>query len=90
MFRFFLSLICCLSIVHIKAQVTEKTEPLYIKSIQFKGSSQQAQLPIVKLGDRMSLSFDDLRGTEADFYYKITHHNFDWTESDLSKGEYLP
>ena len=89
MFRFFLSLICCLFIVHIKAQVTEKSEPLYSKSIQFKGSSQQAQLPIVKLGDRMSLSFDDLRGTEADFYYKITHHNFDWTESDLSKGEYL-
>lgn len=73
----------------IAAQSTEKIEPFYIKSIQFQGGSQQAQLPIVKLGETISLSFDDLRGIEADFYYQITHHNYDWTPSDLSKGEYL-
>ncbi len=89
MYRVYLLILCCFSLSGLQAQNLEKTEPLYIKSIQFQGGSQQAQLPIVKLGESMSLSFDDLRGTEEDFYYRITHHNFDWSESDLSKGEYL-
>ena len=87
--RLYLLTLCFLSFNVLLAQKGEKTEPLYIKSIQFQGGSQQAQLPIVKLGESISLSFDDLRGIEEDFYYQITHHNFDWTLSDLSKGEYL-
>ena len=71
------------------AQVEERVEPEYIKTIQFKGNTRQSQLPILKLGDRLRLTFDAINGEEADFYYKITHHDFDWTPSDLSKGEYL-
>jgi len=89
MYRVYLLILCFFAIGGLQAQNVEKTEPLYIKSIQFQGGSQQAQLPIVKLGESISLSFDDLRGTEEDFYYRISHHNFDWSESDLSKGEYL-
>ena len=84
--RLYLLTLCFLSFNVLMAQKGEKTEPLYIKSIQFQGGSQQAQLPIVKLGESISLSFDDLRGIAEDFYYQITHHNFDWTLSDLSKG----
>jgi hypothetical protein len=89
MYRVYLLILCFFAFGGLQAQNVEKTEPLYIKSIQFQGGSQQAQLPIVKLGESISLSFDDLRGTEEDFYYRITHHNFDWSLSDLSKGEYL-
>ncbi|MBT8261997.1 MAG: DUF5103 domain-containing protein [Bacteroidia bacterium] len=71
------------------AQANEIPAPEYISTIQFKGSTSQSQLPIIRLGERLRLSFDALNGNEDDFYYKITHHNFDWTESDLSKGEYL-
>lgn len=71
------------------AQVEERVEPEYIKTIQFKGNTRQSQLPILNLGDRLRLTFDAINGEEADFYYKITHHDFDWTPSDLSKGEYL-
>jgi hypothetical protein len=71
------------------AQVSEKIEPQNIRTIQFKGSSAQSQLPIIQLGSTIELSFDDINGNEEDYYYKITHHNFDWTPSDLSKGEYL-
>src|SRR5690606_1431653 len=35
------------------------------------------------------LSFDALNGDEEDYYYTITHYNFDWTPTDLSKSEYL-
>jgi len=71
------------------AQVQEKIEPENIRTIQFRGGTQQSQLPIIRLGEPLQLSFDDIIGNEADYYYTITHCNFDWTESDLSKGEYL-
>lgn len=71
------------------AQILEKIEPSYISTIQFRGTTDQSQLPIVRLGESVQLSFDALNGEEADFYYTITHHNFDWSPSDLSKSEYL-
>lgn len=71
------------------AQYDEIAEPDYIKTIQFQGLTRQSKLPILKLGERLYLSFDALNGEEADFYYTITHHDFDWKLSDLSKGEYL-
>jgi hypothetical protein len=70
-------------------QAEEIAAPEYIRTIQFRGSTVLSQLPIVRLGERIGLSFDVLNGSEDDYYYVITHHNFDWTESDLSKGEYL-
>lgn len=75
--------------VTVNSQVIEKIEPYYIRTIQFRGNTQQSQLPIIRLGDRLTLTFDDINGNEEDYYYKITHHDFDWNESDLSKGEYL-
>ena len=71
------------------AQVEETIEPEYIRTIQFKGASSQSKLPIIELGQKLRLSFDDIIGNEADYFYTIEHFNFDWTPSDLSKGEYL-
>ncbi|WP_203296011.1 type IX secretion system plug protein [Luteirhabdus pelagi] len=71
------------------AQVQELPAPDYIRTIKFRGSSVEGQLPIMRLGESFEMSFDALNGQEDDYYYEITHHNFDWTESDLSKGEYL-
>jgi len=72
-----------------EAQFIEKIEPYHIRTIQFRGGAQQSKLPIIRLGASLELSFDDIIGDEADYYYRITHHDFDWTPSDLSKGEYL-
>ena len=71
------------------AQVEEKIEPGYIKTIQFRGNSAFSQLPIIKLGESLELSFDAINGNEEDYYYTVTHYDFDWTPSDFSKGEYL-
>ncbi|PVW17040.1 type IX secretion system plug protein [Marixanthomonas spongiae] len=71
------------------SQLAEIPAPNYIKTIQFKGTTAQSELPVIRLGERLQLSFDALNGKEEDFYYTITHHNFDWTESDLAKSEYL-
>ncbi len=71
------------------SQIQEKIEPGYISTVQFRGTTDQSQLPIIRLGERVQLSFDALNGKEEDYYYTISHHNFDWTPSDLSKSEYL-
>tara|TARA_B100000795_G_scaffold156063_1_gene117075 strand:- start:6190 stop:7446 length:1257 start_codon:yes stop_codon:yes gene_type:complete len=85
-----LSLFLFLSYISIGiSQVEEIVEPEYIRTIQFKGTSSQSKLPIIELGQSLQLSFDDIIGDEADYYYTIEHFNFDWTRSDLSKGEYL-
>lgn len=70
-------------------QVTETAAPNFIKTITFQGNTPLAQLPILKLGERFQLSFDDINGDERDYYYKIEHFNFDWTPSNLAKGEYI-
>ena len=71
------------------AQYAEQIEPDFIKTIQFAGETKQSQLPIIRLGEELFLSFDDLNGNEADYYYQITHHDFEWALSDLTKGEYM-
>ena len=71
------------------AQYTEHIEPDFIKTIQFAGDTKQSQLPIISLSEALFLSFDDLNGNEADYYYQITHHDFNWALSDLTKGEYM-
>lgn len=71
------------------AQVEEVNPPSYIQTVTFKGGTPQAQLPIVELGSSITLEFDDLNASESDYFYTITHYNFDWTPSDLAKSEYL-
>ena len=71
------------------SQEQEIIAPEYIRTLKFSGISQQSKIPIIRLGSPLQLSFDALNGEEADFYYEINHYNFDWTPSDLSKGEYM-
>lgn len=72
------------------AQVAKEiSAPAYIKTVQFKGNTDQSQLPLIKLGETLRLSFDDIIGDETDYYYKIQHYNYDWTPSALAKTEYM-
>ncbi len=88
--RFILTIVIVLLVNPVLfGQAEEKPAPEYIRTIQFAGTTAFSKLPILRLGERMRMSFDALNGNEDDYYYIITHHNFDWTESDLSKGEFL-
>jgi len=71
------------------AQVQEEVEaPSHIKSIVFNGPTGD-QFPVVQLGEKIDLEFDDLTASEQDYYYKIVHCDYDWTKSDLLKSQYL-
>jgi len=67
----------------------EVNPPDHIKTIQLFGAEEFSGTPIMKLGTPLNIQFDDINGDEVDYYYKITHYNFDWTPSPLYKNEYL-
>lgn len=72
------------------SQVKETQPPEYIKTISFKSTnSSEPQLPILKLGEYLTLEFDALNGFEDNYYYKIEHFNFDWTPSALIRSEFM-
>jgi len=67
-----------------------QTSADYIGTIQFNSNNSDfTAIPAIKLGDAFSLSFDDINGDEADYYYRILHCNFDWTPSPLYKTEFM-
>lgn len=70
------------------AQEVETAAPLNIKTITFTQSANNT-IPVFRLGEQFQFSFDDLYGNEEDYYYTITHYNYNWTPSELAKGEYL-
>lgn len=66
----------------------EVSEPEYIKSITFKGPTDD-QFPIIQLGEPIRLEFDDLSASEQDYYYRIVHCDYNWEPSQLLKSQYL-
>lgn len=70
-------------------QLEITTPPHYIRTIVFSDSNGPQSLPIIRLGDQIQLSFDVLNNEESDYFYRITHHNADWSKSNLSINEYL-
>src|SRR5699024_2073281 len=78
-----------LFIITLYSQVYEVHPPDHIQTIEFKGNTKLSQLPIISLGKSLTLSFDDLHADEKNYYYRISHYNFDWTPSSISKNMYL-
>ena len=78
-----------ISLIGFSQAEEEVNPPDYIKTIVFKSNTNEGELPIFKLNERLNLEFDALNGNEDDFYYTIQHCNFDWTPSRLVKSEYL-
>lgn len=71
------------------AQVEKEVLPPYnIKTVSFVQNGEN-MIPIFRLGDSFQLQFDDLFGSEANYYYRFVHCNYDWTPSDLTRNEYL-
>ncbi|MFN3756172.1 MAG: DUF5103 domain-containing protein [Flavobacterium sp.] len=70
------------------AQEKEIIPPYNIKTAAFVHNGQNV-IPIFRLGDGFQFEFDDLYGDEANYYYTITHYDYDWKKSQLSINEYL-
>ncbi|MEE9362896.1 MAG: DUF5103 domain-containing protein [Cellulophaga sp.] len=83
-----LILLCLFSSSGIAQVQFEVNPPEHIKTIEFKGQTED-QFPVIRLGESMLLRFDDISAREDDYYYKIVHCDYDWTPSKLLKSQYL-
>lgn len=63
-------------------------DPDYIKSVTFNKNPEN-KFPIYELGAPFGLTFDDVIGDEADYYYQFEHYDYDWKPSALFKNEFL-
>mgnify|MGYP005840786165 FL=1 len=71
------------------AQVEQEIAPPYnIKAAIFTQNNINT-IPIFRLGDSFQFVFDDLYGDEANYYYTVTHCDYNWTKSQLNLNEYL-
>ena len=88
--RFFLVLISLFSVLKANGQMgIEHPAPEHIKSVKFFGKESIEHFPVIAIGQKVTLLFDDLNADESDYYYKIKHFNHDWSLSQLFQNEYL-
>ena len=80
--------IYCFSTIGFAQVLTETPTPYYIKTVSFT-QGQNNVVPIFNLGDKFDFSFDDLHGTEENYFYTLTHCNYNWTKSILTRNEYI-
>ncbi len=59
----------------------------FIKSVSF--NSIENHNPIIALGERFLVSFDDLEADQKDYHYLIQHCNYNWEISDIQTTEYM-
>jgi hypothetical protein len=84
------SLSFLLASLSVSAQaVIETPPPNYIRTVIFSGPDSYSGVPIVRLGEALTLKFDDIIGDEANYYYTLEHFNYDWSPSELLKNEFL-
>jgi hypothetical protein len=81
-------LIVLLNLILVNAQEVEVKPNYNIKTISFVQNGNNV-IPLFQLGDSFQFQFDDLYGNEANYYYKITHCDYDWKQSQLSINEYV-
>ncbi|HHT9020122.1 TPA: DUF5103 domain-containing protein [Flavobacterium psychrophilum] len=85
-FLLFISILLMNSVIG--QTISETIPPFNIKTVTFTQNTNNV-IPVFKLGEPFQLSFDDLFGTEEDYYYTIAQYNYNWTPTLLSKNEYL-
>ncbi|WP_443089596.1 type IX secretion system plug protein [Zunongwangia sp. HRR-M8] len=79
------------SIIPMSSQIAEETlPPNFIRTIRLFGDSNSTKgNPAIPINGVLNLTFDDIIGDEADYYYRIEHFDYNWQPTQLSKNEYL-
>jgi len=80
---------CFLCSVQFGFSQTDHKDAEHIKTIILKPMAINAYAPIVQLGEKIQLTFDDLNADEHMYSYKIEHCELDWNKSDLSQSEFI-
>ena len=72
----------------LQSQIAEVIPPYNIKTATFVQNGENV-VPIFNIKEGFQFQFDDLFGDEASYFYTLTHCDYNWNESELSKSEYI-
>jgi len=61
----------------------------HIKTIILQPTLVNNYAPIIRLGETIQLTFDDLNADEHDYTYKIEHCDYNWNTSNLADSEFI-
>jgi len=67
---------------------TEVIPPYNIKTVSFVQNGNNV-VQIFELGSTFELQFDDLFGNEANYYFDITHCDYNWKPTDIPKTDFI-
>lgn len=77
-----------LGICSFSQEEIEILEPAYIKSVVLKAHKVNSFVPIIRLGETIDFSFDDLEGDDKEYTYKVDHCTYDWKISNITSSEF--
>ncbi len=80
---------CFLCVIQFGFSQTDGTDAAHIKTIILKPVAINSYAPIVQLGEKLLLTFDDLNADEHTYSYRIDHCELDWSISALSPSEFI-
>lgn len=63
--------------------------PGNIKTIILNNPKDSSEVPIIRKGESLMLSFDDLQGTAKNYRYTLIRYTHDWKASRLFQSEYI-
>jgi hypothetical protein len=63
--------------------------PLNIKAIVLEPVRPNIYAPIIKLGESLKLSFDDINAEQRIYSYKIEHCDYNWNISNILSTQYM-
>ena len=63
--------------------------PPHIKTVVLRPADPDVYIPVVRLGEKLQLSFDDLHGDRTMYSYRIEHCDYQWQSSNLASTEYM-
>ena len=89
-FKFFIFFFAALSAYVGRSQNEVLIQPPeHIKSIVLRPNLTNNYTPILKLGQRFTLEFDDLNSDQEQYTYKIEHYDYNWKPSGIRTTEYI-
>jgi len=71
-----------------KAQEKEINPPYNIKTVSFVQNGSNV-VPIFELGSSFIFQFDDLFGSEANYYFEVIHCDYNWVPTEIPKTDYI-
>jgi hypothetical protein len=79
----------CIYFIQLGFSQSNQVDAAHIKTIVFTPTITNTYAPIIKLGEKLKLSFDDLNADEHYYTYKIEHCTLNWEVSELSESEFI-